>query len=303
MPGPLTRVTSARARMRYTARMLARLLKSALALTCIQLFATDAARAEPSPAQRHGRFQLLTYNVAGLPEGVSESHPIANLPQVGKLLGTYDLALIQEDFAYPELLRQQLRLPYGSPPFERGEALHFGDGLSFFGKLRFGEARRAPWRACHGVVDSYFDCLTPKGLAMIRVELAPGALVDVYDVHLDAGAGPQDLRARAVQLPQLMETIKSWSGEGAVIVGGDFNLTEAERSSLLELAAGVGLNDVCTTLKCPDPGRIDRVLFRGSPTLGLRPRGWRLDLAFRDKRGQPLSDHVPVAVAFDWNTR
>lgn len=273
-----------------------------LALSCTFILATTLVHAQPS-ALRRGRFQLLTYNVAGLPEGVSQSHPVANLPRVGKLLGSYDLALIQEDFAYPELLRQGLRLPYASPAFQRGEALHFGDGLSQFGKLRFGETTRAAWRACHGVVDSYFDCLTPKGLAMIRAELVPGASVDVYNVHLDAGSGPEDVKARSLQLAQLFDTVQAWSGDRAVIVGGDFNVTEAEGAPLLELGAAVGLSDACAALRCAEPARIDRVLFRGSASVSLKPRSWRLDRTFRDKQGQPLSDHEPVAVAFDWAAR
>lgn len=273
------------------------------ALLCACFVTSATAQAEPNNVARRGRFQLVTYNVAGLPEGVSQSHPVANLPRVGKLLGGYDLALIQEDFAYPALLRQDLRLPYASPAFQRGEALHFGDGLSQFGKLRFGETQRSPWRACHGVVDSYFDCLTPKGLAMIRVEVTPGAAVDVYNVHLDAGSGPGDVQARSMQIAQLVETIQTWSGDRAAVVGGDFNLTEAERSQLFSAGAAVGLVDACSSLRCPDPGRIDRVLYRSSAALSLKARSWRVERSFRDKQGQPLSDHEPVAVAFEWVTR
>jgi len=281
--------------------MLARLWP--LGLACVGLLSGADARAEPSATPRHGRFQLVTYNVAGLPEGLSESHPARNLPIVGKLLNGYDLALVQEDFAYPELLRQNLRLPYGSPAFVRGQALHFGDGLSQFGKLPFGDAVRAPWRSCHGVVDSYFDCLTPKGLSMIRVEVSPAAFVDVYNVHLDAGATEPDRQARAAQLPQLIETVQKWSGDHAVIVGGDFNLTDSERGSLYALGASARLLDVCAALRCAEPRRLDRVLFRDSATLSLKPRSWRIDRSFRDETGRPLSDHLAVAVAFEWATR
>src|SRR5688572_3631650 len=68
-------------------------------------------------APRKGNFELLTYNVAGLPEGISRSRPQANLPLIAQLLGRYDVALVQEDFAYPELLRGGLRLPHASPGF------------------------------------------------------------------------------------------------------------------------------------------------------------------------------------------
>jgi endonuclease/exonuclease/phosphatase family metal-dependent hydrolase len=264
---------------------------------------TGQTRAQGELGARHGRVHLATYNVAGLPEGLSQVHPVTTLPRIGKLLNGYDLALVQEDFAYPALLRKNLQLSYRSAPFQRGEALHFGDGLSQFGKLPFGDTTRVPWRACHGVVDSYFDCLTPKGLALIRVEVSPRLFIDVYDVHLDAGAADGDRAARAQQLAQLMDTVRELSGEHALVVGGDFNLTEAERPLLYALAASVGLVDVCAQLRCPEPWRLDRVLTRSSPTLSLQPRSWRTDRSFRDASGQPLSDHLLVAVDIDWSTR
>jgi endonuclease/exonuclease/phosphatase family metal-dependent hydrolase len=276
---------------------------AALALVLI-LGSNDAPSwAQSALSTARGRLRLATYNVAGLPEGLSLVHPLATLPRVGQLLNAYDLVLVQEDFAYPELLRKNLHLPYRSAAFVRGEALHFGDGLSLFGKLPFGEATRIPWRACHGLVDSYFDCWTPKGLAQVRLEVSPGLSIDVYDVHLDAGTASGDRAARAAQLAQLMETVRRRSAGKAVVVGGDFNLTEEERVPFYMLSGSVGLVDVCAQLRCPEPWRIDRVLVRGSATLSLTPRAWRIDRSFRDARGQPLSDHRLVAVDLDWSTR
>jgi endonuclease/exonuclease/phosphatase family metal-dependent hydrolase len=258
------------------------------------------AAAEPSPAPSQGRFNVVTYNVAGLPEGLSSVHPVQNLPLIGAALNRYDLVLVQEDYAYPELLRSRLRLPYQSAAFVRGEALHFGDGLSDFSKFPFEEVRRAPWRECHGVLDSYFDCLTPKGLAMTRVELAPGVLVDAYNVHFDAGAGSGDVAARATQLRQLFETVTAWSGDRAVLIAGDFNLTGAELPALRSLAGAAKVSDACDALRCGQSWRLDRVLFRSSAALALRARTWGLDKSFRDGAGKPLSDHLAVVVDFEW---
>ena len=36
---------------------------------------------------------MLTYNVAGLPEGISQSHPEANAPIISGLLGDFDVVL------------------------------------------------------------------------------------------------------------------------------------------------------------------------------------------------------------------
>ena len=258
------------------------------------------AAAEPSPTPSQGRFSVVTYNVAGLPEGLSSVHPVQNLPLIGAGLNRYDLVFVQEDYAYPELLRSRLRLPYQSAAFARGEALHFGDGLSDFSKFPFADVRRMPWRECHGVVDSYFDCLTPKGLAMTRVELAPGVLVDAYNVHFDAGPGSGDVAARAAQLRQLFETVGAWSGDRAVLIAGDFNLTRAELAALRTLAGAAKLNEACDTLRCGQSWRLDRILFRGSAALELRARSWSLDKSFRDTAGKPLSDHLAVVVGFDW---
>ena len=138
---------------------------------------------------------------------------------------------------------------------------------------------------------------------MIRVQLAPGVHVDVYDVHLDAGASPGDVAARAGQLRQLMAVIGDLSGDGAALVGGDFNLTAPERAPYHALSAAAGLVDVCARLRCAEPWRLDRWLVRSSPALKLEPRSWRVDRSFQDPEGKPLSDHFAVAVELDWMAR
>ncbi len=258
--------------------------------------------AEPSPVPRNGRFEIVTYNVAGLPEGLSNVHPVANLPVIGRLLNKFDVALVQEDFAYPELLRERSLMAYRSPAFVRGEKLHFGDGLSLFSRFPAQEAAREPWSACHGVVDSYFDCLTPKGAASWQVTLGPGVLVDVYNVHLDAGGARLDAQAREAQLAQLAAAVQRASSERAVVVGGDFNLMPAELTSFKKVMAAVGLSDVCDQLHCGQPSRLDRLLFRSGSSLRLVPRTWRLGSGFRDAAGRSLSDHEPVVVSFAWQT-
>lgn len=54
-----------------------------------------AGAAEPPPS---GTFTTLTYNVAGLPEGLSGSNPSVNTPLISPLLNAYDLVLVQEDW-------------------------------------------------------------------------------------------------------------------------------------------------------------------------------------------------------------
>lgn len=254
-------------------------------------------------AQTRGKLRVITYNVAGLPEGISQSRPIRNLPMIGGLLNAYDLALVQEDFAYPAALRERVRFPYASAPFVRGDRLDFGDGLSQFSKLPLTETKRASWQQCHGYTDSYFDCLTPKGYSAARLELEGGGSIDVYNLHMDAGQSRADRAARAAQLEQLARAISENSQGRPLIVAGDFNLGRGERALLAELEDRTGLRDSCRTLGCPEPGRIDRVLVRGTDALRLVPLSWKAERRFTDASGQPLSDHLPVVVELGWESR
>jgi hypothetical protein len=262
--------------------------------------ATGAAAAPMSASNHGGRFELVTYNVAGLPEGISRSRPLANLPRIGELLNAFDIALVQEDFAYPLELRRALRHPHASSPFERSGRLDFGDGLSQFSRWPFTNFRREAWISCHGLIDSFFDCLTPKGFSMSRQSIGRDASVHVYNLHMDAGWSPDDRAAREGQVEQLIAAIRRQSPGQAVIVGGDTNLWGRDRRLLDHLMSSAGLSDACAETRCPEPSRIDRVLFRRSRELRLRPRRWRIAGEFVDDARRPLSDHLAVAVEFEW---
>lgn len=248
-----------------------------------------------------GRLKVLTYNIAGLPDGFMTAHPSANMPLIGPLLARYDLALIQEDFAYGPELRRGVALPYQSAPFLRAGQWNFGDGLSLFSARPFFGLSREPWRACHGVVDSYFDCLTPKGYSVARQTLGADLELDVYNIHLDAGGGPADEQAREAQIEQLIDAIAQRSRGRALLVGGDTNLRSRQYGLIARFEQATGLRDACATLHCPERARIDRIFYRSSSTLTLEPRSFRLDPRFVNSRGEPLSDHLPVAVEFDWS--
>jgi endonuclease/exonuclease/phosphatase family metal-dependent hydrolase len=253
-------------------------------------------------AAASGHLKVLTYNIAGLPDGFMTAHPSANMPRIGALLAHYDLALIQEDFAFGSLLRKSVNLPFQSPAFVREGRLHFGDGLSQFAVLPFTALQRDAWSTCHGVLDSYFDCLTPKGFISTRQRLADGVEIDVYDVHLDAGPSEADQRAREAQVDQLIDAISRRSAGRALLLAGDTNIRRHD-DLLQHFERATGLVDACSTLHCPEPRRIDRVFYRSSPALAFAPRKWSIDRRFVDAKGQPLSDHLAVAVEFDWQTR
>jgi endonuclease/exonuclease/phosphatase family metal-dependent hydrolase len=262
---------------------------------------TRQAGAESAEQRSHGMFSLVTYNVAGLPEGMSTSHPSVNMPRIGKLLNNYDVALVQEDFAYADELRSTIGLAHATQGFERGQRRAFGDGLSHFARRSFDGLVREAWRHCHGIMDSYFDCLTPKGWSSVRQSIADGVPVDVYNLHMDAGDSEGDIKARASQIEQLVQAIAQRSADHAVIVAGDTNLSPSERDAIERFENDTGLKDVCESVSCPGRWRIDRVFYRSGGGVVLAPETWKVDRRFVDQSNQPLSDHLAVAVDFRWS--
>jgi hypothetical protein len=175
-------------------------------------------------AATSGDFTLLTYNVAGLPLFVSQSEPVTNSPLIGLLLNLYDVAVVQEDFAYHGPLSTEARHAFRTEPQNPSSKVGIGDGLSVFSRFSLGKFQRVPWRACNGTFSDGNDCWTSKGFAVATQAVDKGVEIDIYDVHMDSGYAPADVRARALQAEQLLEYIARHSAQRAVIVAGDTNM-------------------------------------------------------------------------------
>ncbi|HUT53706.1 MAG TPA: endonuclease/exonuclease/phosphatase family protein [bacterium] len=251
-------------------------------------------------APRSGSFTILTYNVAGLPEGISQSHPLWYSKMISPRLSAFDIVVVQEDFVYGRDLRSQDDHPYYSG---RSRSGIFGDGLARFSRFPMGAVEHAAWEACHGHLDSGSDCLTPKGFSVAAHELAPGVFLEVYNLHFDAGGAEGDLAARAAEMDQLITALAARSAGRAVILAGDWNLSpkRAENLELLDkILTSQGLTDSCRALNCGRE-RIDRVMFRSGAGLSLRPVAYKVETErFADRKGRPLSDHDAVSVGFEW---
>ena len=248
-----------------------------------------------------GEVSVMTYNVAGLPEDLSASHPAENTKRIGALLNDYDVVLLQEDFAYHTELVGAAHHAYRFPSEPDDAHTINATGLARFS--RDAAERRVVWvwEACHGTAGSGSDCLASKGFAVAEheIRLMTGAvLVDIYNLHMDAGENHDDERAREAQAAQLMRAIDARSATKAIIVAGDTNADSPWDGAMAMLAAA-GFVDVCVALDCADPDRVDRVLYRSSAFVTLKPSRWRTPEEFVTEEGQPLSDHRPVAVDFE----
>lgn len=253
-------------------------------------------------APSEGELSALTYNVAGLPAGISRSSPEQNIPRISVRLNRYDLVLVQEDFSYHHLLRAAAEHPYRSPPLEDFETL-VGDGLNRFSRFPLGPMERERWPACSGAVDGASDCLAAKGWSFSEVELDEQVVLHVYNHHAEAGGGPGDVAARAEGFLRLSEVIRARSEGHAVLVGGDTNLhaDDVEDAPVYDaFLADTGLTDLCRALECGDE-RIDRFAFRSGPGLALEPLEWGIAEEMVDDEGAPLSDHLAVRARLAWS--
>lgn len=248
-----------------------------------------------------GDFTLLTYNVAGLPVLVSQSQPVTNTPLISGLLNLYDVAVVQEDFTYHGALSAAATHPFRTEPLSPSDKVGIGDGLSFFSRFSIGKFERIAWRACNGRLSDGNDCLTSKGFALATQTIDKGVEVDLYDVHMDSGHAPADVRARALQADQLLQYMAHRSAHRAVIVAGDTNMGHDSEDVLQNFLRRAGLTDACRALSCPDPEGIDRVMYRSASGLDLRVEKLVTDDRFVRSDGQDLSDHKAVGAVFRWS--
>ena len=167
-----------------------------------------------------GSFNILSYNVGGLPEIISSSKPSKYTKQISPKLNDYDIINVQEDFGYNDDLTSQLKLPFrtkftGNVPF--------GNGLMTFSKFPLYMTSNEKWKDTHGFIEDGADEMIPKGFCYSSVEIKPGYFIDIYNIHTDADTDEQSMAARRSNMAQLSEYINNNSAGKAVIVFGDTN--------------------------------------------------------------------------------
>ena len=287
------------------------------------LVSAAAALAAPAPAfAAGGTFTALTYNIAGLPEGLSSAPTPRDTATtaIGGRLSPYDVVHVQEDFNYHANLYAADTSHAFRTPTSGGAGI--GSGLNTLSKLSYDadDFERVKWNACNLASG---DCLTPKGFTFMRTRLADGVYVDFYNVHTDAGTEPGDLTARADNLHQLSAFIGSHSAGNAVVVMGDTNTRYTRTGdTIAAFAAGNGLTDAWVQVErggtAPAAGSdalvcdenavtdtcevVDKVLYRGSRLVTLTATAYHNEHAafLESGSGLMLSDHDPVSVTFSW---
>ena len=263
-----------------------------------------------------GEINALTYNVAGLPEGINpDQHPTKHMHLVSPLLNAYNLVNVQEDFFYHDSLYKYITLPYKSNYFAEEGGL--GDGLNCVSTIPFVDYTRIAWNDCHGT-----DCYTPKGFTYSRLRFNKNVFVDLYNVHCNAGDDSGDLSARRKNILQLCAYIDAHSAGNAIILMGDFNCrytrigdnirevdnrglknvwVELLRSGVLPLQDGNSLTDCSPNATNATCETVDKIYYRSSTKITLTPISYKLDgTEFYDSDSDPLSDHRPMYAKFTY---
>ncbi|MFF4036854.1 jacalin-like lectin [Streptomyces sp. NPDC001816] len=291
-----------------------RRLLTALAAGALTFAGLTASTGTAQAATTTGTFNVLTYNVAGLPEGLSSSHPDTNTPLISPRLAGYDIVNVQEDFNYHAALYAGDNHPYRTAT---SGGAGIGDGLNTLSKYPFEDFERVKWNDCTGT-----NCLTPKGFTLARVRLAEGVFVDLYNLHPNADDTDDALAARRANIAQVSAFIKANSAGNAVIVMGDTNTrytragdnirTLVDDNGLTDawvqqVSSGTAPTQGADPLLCPtsapsnDCEVVDKVLYRGSNLVNLTATRYNDEWAkFLDSSGGNLSDHFPHTVDFSY---
>ena len=309
-------------------------------------------------------FTLATLNVDGMPKQIlffdvnTEGPGEEFSPVIAKYMlnKKFDIILTQENFNYNAALTGPFEtagyrhdiwgggidVELAFDRLDKGEELegifHI-DGLTAFWspKLQVAREDSVRWTAGYGLIDHGWDTMVRKGFRSYDVTLSGGNRLVVYNMHMDAsdgddelsGADSLDRQARMVQWRQLRDHILTHLDKRPVIVTGDLN-SYYERDSIcsqvfsvIEQTGRATVGDAWITLerggKFPamvkgpvtnDPGSttwalkgqtLDKIIYI-NPTDGphLKPLSFSVDSAtyVRADGKTPLGDHAPVSAKF-----
>lgn len=286
-------------------RALARLLAVGLSVAALHGLASGQ---EGAPPLSEGALRVLTYNVYGIPGFVTGDDTLARQAAIRPLLKRYDVAGIQEDFQDEGHRRLVEGAPHGTQ-VRFAAALPgriYGPGLAILARPRAVEQFTEHYRTYNGVMSAGSDGLASKGFHMVRLLLAPGVEIDVYNTHMDAGGSAGDMNARAAQVSQIATAMQTVSAGRAVVLLGDTNLSsrrERDVATLERWLTTTGLRCACLASRKTCCGRIDRILVRSGVGVDLAVERWSVAPGFKDAKGKMFSDHDPLEATLRWRRR
>lgn len=241
-----------------------------------------------------------------------------------------DIIAVQEDFNFHHDLMRFLRITYTCGKYTGGFFLeklfssveifsHFplprfkADGLNVIAKdsrVKIISEEIHPWLRSYGYISHANDLVARKGYRLCEVVVDAEAVIDIYNVHMDADFYEKDLcpdvqgdiKARRSQLQQVVNHIRSRQNRGIhhpVIIMGDTNCCPGfgpDDDTINECLFKEGLfwEAIPFQGSTPEVRDVDRVFFlndRQAPFYLIEDSCW-YDTSHR------YSDHKPFVVNF-----
>lgn len=163
------------------------------------------------------------------------------------------------------------------------------------------------------------DGMIDKGFRFYQVQMAPGVVVDVYILHMDAETSEKDNAARASQIEQLMAAVNANDNGNPIIIMGDTNCRYT-RDPLEATIIKAGFSDPWIKLErnnvYPQVGEkdlmvgdlgyqegevVDKVFYKDGTNVKLEATEYLVDAEGYTDDGGLLGDHPPVIVTFEYS--
>lgn len=307
-------------------------------------------------ANHTGSFKVAALNVDGMPQSVkiasvydlklNEDGPGADgSVSIGQYIEAsgIDLLALSEDFNFFQeingaapsyaTMTQRERIPTEVGVGDLNNSLFpfDTDGLNLMYKnnLTVSSESMTAWNEHYSPTTNYVvidvpdqngaDGMIDKGFRFYQVQMAPGVVVDVYILHMDAETDPGDNAARASQIDQLMAAVNANDNGNPIIIMGDTNCRYT-RDPLESTIIAAGFSDPWIDLErdgvYPQMGDeslivgdlgyqkgevVDKVFYKDGTNVKLDATKYFVDAEGYTNEGGLLGDHPPVIVTFEYS--
>tara|TARA_B100000401_G_scaffold332168_1_gene231435 strand:- start:254 stop:1108 length:855 start_codon:yes stop_codon:yes gene_type:complete len=270
---------------------------------CLILSLISFAEEKENPS-----LKILVYNTHGLPEIFIDDNPKFRFPIIGKKTQSYDISLLQEDYAHHTELQAglsndslALRGVSGntfSCPFCTGSGLTSVFNLPDDWKV---EVKNEAYKTCSGWLRGANDCFAYKGFQVIKISLPEHEEIYLVNTHMDAGRRDSDRASRAIQLKHIISSIENLEGK-ALVVAGDLNLKSTSQKDMALLDSfkdTLNLYDSFSETEINEKWSIlDYILYRPGENINFEILTVGEDESFKTHEGA-LSDHPALFIEFE----